>query len=48
MLQKEHDGPDPSLIVGGSWHQVPLKHVQGKDYPITPLEELRERQTGQP
>jgi hypothetical protein len=41
-----HDQPDPSLIVEGSRRPQPSKRVQGSDYPITPLEELRSRGKG--
>jgi hypothetical protein len=41
MARGEHDRPDPSLIVEGSRRVHRSKRVQGQDYPITPLEELR-------
>ena len=41
MARGEHDRPDPSLIVEGSRRIHRSKRVQGQDYPITPLEELR-------
>ena len=43
MARGEHDQPDPTLIVQGSHHVQPSKRGLGKDYPTTPLEELRER-----
>ena len=46
MARGEHDRPDPSLIVEGSRRTNPSKRIQGDDYPITPLEELRVRSKG--
>ena len=46
MARGEHDRPDPTLIVEGSRRALPSKRVQGDDYPITPLEELRTRDRG--
>ena len=43
MPGHEHDRPDPNLIVHGSRRPQPSKRGLGNDYPITPLEELRER-----
>lgn len=45
MARGEHDRPDPSLIVEGSRRVQPSKRIQGHDYPITPLEELRSKGT---
>ena len=42
-MAREHDRPDPNLIVQGSRRVQPSKRGQGNDYPITPLEELKER-----
>jgi hypothetical protein len=39
----EHDHPDPNLIIQGTCHVQPSKRGLGNDYPVTPLEELRER-----
>ena len=44
MPRKEHDRPDPNLIIHGSRRVQPSKRGLGIDYPITPLEELNERQ----
>ena len=46
MARGEHDRPDPTLIVEGSRRALPSKRIQGDDYPITPLEELRTRDKG--
>ena len=46
MAHGEHDWPDPSLIVVGTQKSHPSKRIQGDDYPITPLEELRVRTKG--
>jgi hypothetical protein len=46
MARKEHDRPDPSLIVEGTRRSHPSKRIQGNDYPITPSEELRVRSKG--
>ena len=46
MARGEHDRPDPSLIVKGTRKSQLSKHIQGDDYPITPLEELRVRSKG--
>jgi hypothetical protein len=46
MARGEHDRPDPSLIVEGTRRTNPSKRIQGDDYPITPLEELRVRSKG--
>ena len=43
MARGEHDQPDPTLIVQGSRRVQPSKRGLGRDYPTTPLEELRER-----
>ena len=43
-MAHKHDQPDPNLIIPGSRHVQPSKHGQGRDYPITPLEELKERE----
>jgi hypothetical protein len=40
---REHDRPDPNLIIQGARRVQPSKRGLGKDYPVTPLEELRER-----
>lgn len=44
MPPKEHDRPDPNLIIHGSRRVQPSKRGLGIDYPMTPLEELNERQ----
>jgi hypothetical protein len=36
----EHNQPDPGLIIEGPRQPLPLKRVQGCDYPITLLEEI--------
>jgi hypothetical protein len=43
MARKEHDRPDPTLIISGSCRPQPSKRGLGMDYPMTPLEELNER-----
>jgi len=43
-MAREHDRPDPNLIIQGSRRVQPSKRGQGRDYPITPLEELKERE----
>jgi hypothetical protein len=42
-MPREHDRPDPNLIIQGARRVQPSKRGLGKDYPVTPLEELRER-----
>jgi hypothetical protein len=42
-MPREHDRPDPNLIVQGARRVQPSKRGLGKDYPVTPLEELKER-----
>lgn len=44
MAHREHDRPDPALIIKGPRRTLPSKRVQGFDYPITPLEEIRMRE----
>jgi hypothetical protein len=39
----KHNCPDPNLIIQGAHRVQPSKHGLGNDYPVTPLEELRER-----
>lgn len=46
MARGEHDRPDSSLIVEGTRKSHPSKRIQGNDYPITPLEQLRVRSEG--
>src|ERR1700689_332106 len=43
-MVRGHDQPDPSLIIQGSRQVQVSKRGQGKDYPLTALEELKERQ----
>ena len=43
MPLREHDRPDPNLIIQGARRVNPSKRGLGNDYPVTPLEELRER-----
>ena len=43
IMPREHDRPNPNLIIQGTRRVQPSKRGQGNDYPITPLEELRER-----
>ena len=45
-MPREHDRPDPNLIIQGACRVQPSKRGLGKDYPVTPLEELRERDKG--
>jgi hypothetical protein len=42
-MPHEHDRPDPNLIIQGTHCVQPSKYGLGNDYPVTPLEELRER-----
>jgi hypothetical protein len=42
-MPREHDRPDPNLIIQGGRRVQPSKRGLGNDYPVTPLEELRER-----
>jgi hypothetical protein len=42
-MPRERDRPDPNLIIQGARRVQPSKRGLGHDYPITPLEELRER-----
>lgn len=42
-MPRKHDRPDPNLIIEGSRRVQPSKRGMGRDYPITPLEALRER-----
>lgn len=42
-MPREHDRPDPNLIVQGARRVQPSKRGLGRDYPVTPLEELKER-----
>jgi hypothetical protein len=46
-MAREHDQPDPSLIIQGSRRVQQSKRVQGLSYPVTALEELREREKGE-
>ena len=39
----KHDCPDPNLIIQDAHCVQPSKRGLGNDYPVTPLEELRER-----
>jgi hypothetical protein len=43
IMPREHDRPDPQLIIHGARRVQPSKRGLGEDYPITPMEELRER-----
>ena len=44
--RRQHDQPNPNLIVEGSRKVQPSKRVQGQDYPTTVLEELDQRNKG--
>jgi hypothetical protein len=46
MARRQHDQPNPELIVEGSRKVQPSKRVQGEDYPTTLLEELGQRNKG--
>jgi hypothetical protein len=43
-MPHEHDHPDPNFIIQGTHHVQPSKRGLGNDYPVTSLEELRERE----
>lgn len=45
-MAREHDQPDPTLIIKGPRRPQPSKRVQGDDYPISALEELQKRDKG--
>jgi hypothetical protein len=38
-MGREHDRPDPTLIISGSRRPHPSKRIQGLDYPETLLKE---------
>jgi hypothetical protein len=42
-MPRERDRPDPHLIIEGARRVQPSKRGLGNDYPITALEELKER-----
>ena len=45
-MAREHDQPDPALIIEGSRRPQPSKRIQGCDYPVSALEELQKRDKG--
>jgi hypothetical protein len=45
-MAREHDQPNPALIIEGSRRPRPSKRVQGHDYPVSALEELQKRDKG--
>ena len=47
MARRQHDQPNPNLIVEGSQKIQPSKRVQGHDYPTTVLEGLDQCNKGQ-
>ena len=42
-MARGHDQPNPDLIIEGPRRPQPSKRVQGRDYPVSALEELEER-----
>jgi len=46
-MAREHDPPNQTLIIEGSRHLQLSKCGLGNDYPITPLEELKQREKGE-
>jgi hypothetical protein len=45
-MARGHDQPNPALIIEGSRRPQPSKRVQGHDYPVSALEELKKRDKG--
>jgi len=45
-MAREHDRPDPTLIIENPRRPQPSKCIQGHGYPVTALEELQKRNKG--
>ena len=45
-MARGHDQPNPALIIKGPRRLQPSKRVQGRDYPVSALEELQTRDKG--
>ena len=45
-MARGHDQPNPALIIEGPRRLQPSKRMQGRDYPVSALEELQKRDKG--